>query len=74
MKLPTRRVTLWLALLLLVALLLATLIWLAGRYEADQLQFRAERDAQDAASDVRAGLTRNIQSLQALRCYATDEK
>ena len=67
MRLPTRRMALWLALLLLVAALLATLIWLAGRYEADQLQFRTERDAQDAASDVRAGLTRNIQSLQALR-------
>jgi two-component system, LuxR family, sensor histidine kinase DctS len=67
MKLPTRRMALWLALLLLVAGLLATLIWLAGRYETDQLQFRTERDAQDAASDVRAGLTRNIQSLQALR-------
>jgi two-component system, LuxR family, sensor histidine kinase DctS len=63
----TRRIALWLALLLLVAGLLATLIWLAGRYEADQQQARADRDAQDAASDVRAGFTRNIQSLQALR-------
>jgi two-component system, LuxR family, sensor histidine kinase DctS len=71
MKLPTRRMALWLALLLLVAGLLATLIWLAGRYETDQLQFRTERDAQDAASDVRAGLTRNIQSLQALRTNRT---
>ncbi len=67
MKLPTRRVLLWLALLLLVASLMTTLIWLAGRYEADQLQYQAERDAQEAVSDVRAGLTRNIQSLQALR-------
>lgn len=58
---------LWFALLLLVAGLLATLIWLAGRYEADQVQSRADRDAQDAASDVRAGLTRNVQSLAALR-------
>jgi two-component system, LuxR family, sensor histidine kinase DctS len=65
--LPTRRMALWLALLLLVAGLLVTLIWLAGRYEADQVQSRADRDAQDAASDVRAGLTRNMQSLQALR-------
>lgn len=62
-----RRIALWLALLLLVAGLLATLIWLAGRYEADQVQARAERDAQDAASDIRAGFTRNLQSLQALR-------
>jgi two-component system, LuxR family, sensor histidine kinase DctS len=66
-RLLTRRMALWLALLLLVIGLLATLIWLAGRYEADQQQARADRDAQDAASDVRAGFTRNIQSLQALR-------
>jgi two-component system, LuxR family, sensor histidine kinase DctS len=64
---PTRRMALWLALLLLVAGLLITLIWLAGRYEADQIQARVDRDAQDAAGDIRAGLTRNIQSLQALR-------
>ncbi|MBS7808898.1 PAS domain S-box protein [Variovorax sp. PCZ-1] len=64
---PTRRMALWLALLLLVAGLLVTLIWLAGRYEADQNQARVDRDAQDAASDIRAGLTRNVQSLQALR-------
>jgi two-component system, LuxR family, sensor histidine kinase DctS len=67
MKLPARRTALWLVLLLLVVSLLATLIWLAGRYEAEQLQGRVDRDAQDAASDIRAGLTRNIQSLQALR-------
>ncbi len=58
---------LWLALLLLVASLLATLIWLAGRFEANQIQARVERDAQDAASDIRAGLLRNIQSLQVVR-------
>jgi two-component system, LuxR family, sensor histidine kinase DctS len=67
---PTRRMALWLALLLLVAGLLATLIWLAGRYEADQVQARVDRDAQDSASDIRAGLTRNVQSLQALRTKA----
>ncbi|MFM7332463.1 MAG: PAS domain S-box protein, partial [Brachymonas sp.] len=70
MKLLTRRRALWLALLLLVTGLLATLVWLAGRYEADQVQYRAERDAQNVASDIRAGLTRNIQSLQALRTTA----
>ncbi len=62
-----RRIALWLALLLLVAGLLVTLIWLAGRYEADQIQARIDRDAQDAASDVRSSLTRNIQNVQALR-------
>jgi two-component system, LuxR family, sensor histidine kinase DctS len=69
-RLLTRRMALWLALLLLVGGLLATLIWLAGRYEANQQQSRVERDAQDAGSDIRASLTRNIQSLQALRMQA----
>ena len=64
---PTGRMALWSALLFLVAGLLVTLIWLAGRYESDQVQARVDRDAQDAASDVRFGLTRNVQSLQALR-------
>jgi two-component system, LuxR family, sensor histidine kinase DctS len=71
MRLLSRRTALWLALLLLVVSLLATLIWLAGRYEAEQSQGRIDRDAQDAASDIRAGLTRNIQSLQALRTSPT---
>ena len=62
-----RRHALWLALVSLVLALLVTLIWLAGRYEAEQMVTNAEREASDAASDVRAGLTRNVQSLQALR-------
>jgi two-component system, LuxR family, sensor histidine kinase DctS len=69
--LPSRRKALWLVLLLLVVSLLATLIWLAGRYEAEQLQGRIDREAADAASDLRAGLTRNVQSLQALRTTTT---
>jgi two-component system, LuxR family, sensor histidine kinase DctS len=68
--LPTRRVALWLALLLLIVGLLAVLIFLAGRYEADVVQARADRDAQDAVSDVRSGLSRNVQSLSALRTNA----
>jgi two-component system, LuxR family, sensor histidine kinase DctS len=63
---PTRRLALWSALVVLVAGLLVILIWLAGRYEASQVQSRLERDATDAVSDVRAALTRNIQNLQAL--------
>jgi two-component system sensor histidine kinase DctS len=62
-----RRQVLWAALLLLVLALLATLVWLAGRYEASQVQSRLERDAADAVSDVRSALTRNVQSLQALQ-------
>ena len=53
-------------LIMLVAALLLTLVWLAGRYEASQVQGRLERDTTDAVSDLRAGLTRNVQSLQAL--------
>ncbi len=62
-----RRSLLWTALLGLVLALLATLVWLAGRYEVSQVQERLERDAAGATSDVRAALTRNVQSLQALQ-------
>ncbi|WBY00128.1 PAS domain S-box protein [Ramlibacter tataouinensis] len=58
---------LWVLLVALVAILLSTLVWLAGRYEASQLQSRLERDAAEAVSDLRSGLTRNVQSLQALQ-------
>ena len=61
-----RRWSLWTALVVLVAAMLSTLVWLAGRYEASQVQSRLERDTADAASDIRAALTRNLQSLQAL--------
>ncbi len=58
---------LWALLVALVAILLSTLVWLAGRYEDSQLQSSLERDAAEAASDLRSGLTRNVQSLQALQ-------
>ncbi len=61
-----RRWSLWTLLVGLVATLLVTLVWLAGRYEAEQLQAKIERDAAEAVSDVRLGFTRNVQSLQAL--------
>ncbi|EER60784.1 PAS/PAC sensor signal transduction histidine kinase [Acidovorax delafieldii 2AN] len=53
--------------MVLVASMLVTLVWLAGRYEASQVQSRLERDTADAVSDVRSALTRNVQSLQALQ-------
>lgn len=62
-----RRRVLWSALTALVVALLITLVWLAGRYEASQVQSRLERDAADAVGDIRARLTRNLQSLQALQ-------
>ncbi|MGZ5181023.1 MAG: two-component system sensor histidine kinase NtrB [Ramlibacter sp.] len=62
-----QRWLLWGSLSALVATLLVTLIWLAGRYEASQVQSRLERDAAEALSDIRSALTRNVQSLQALQ-------
>ncbi len=61
-----RRWVLWGALVALVAALLVTLVWLAGSYEAGRLQDRIARDAVDIGADIRGGLTRNVQSLQAL--------
>ncbi|RCW71301.1 two-component system sensor histidine kinase NtrB [Pseudorhodoferax soli] len=65
-----RRWSLWSLLILLVVGLLGTLVWLAGRYEATQVQGKVERDTADAVADVRAALIRNVQSLQAL--HASD--
>jgi two-component system sensor histidine kinase DctS len=60
------RWALWAWLMLLVVSVLVTLVWLAGRYEASQVQSRLETDTAEAANDIRAGLARNVQSLQAL--------
>ncbi|MEH3086396.1 MAG: PAS domain S-box protein [Xylophilus ampelinus] len=67
--LPTawRRGVLWLALLVLVVVMLGTLVWLAGRYEASEVQSKLERDAADTVADLRAGLGRNLQSLRILQ-------
>jgi two-component system sensor histidine kinase DctS len=54
-------------LVLLVVAMLVMLVWLAGLYEAAQVQDRLERDAEQAVGDVRSALTRNVQSLQALQ-------
>jgi two-component system, LuxR family, sensor histidine kinase DctS len=64
---PTRRRVLWVLLVTLVVALLVLLVWLAGRYEASQVQVRLERDATEAASDIRLALTRNVQNLQVLQ-------
>ena len=61
------RLSLWTLLVVLVAGMLAALVWLAARYENSQEQTRLERNAADAANDVRSGLTRNVQTLQALQ-------
>ena len=63
----TRRWALWSLLVALIVALLAMLMWLAGRYEAGQVQSLLERDAAEAVSDIRAGLLRNVQSFEALQ-------
>ncbi|WPB57126.1 two-component system sensor histidine kinase NtrB [Xylophilus sp. GOD-11R] len=62
-----RRWSLWPLLIGLVTVMLVTLVWLAGRYEASQVQSRIERDVGDAIADIRSGLARDLQSLQALQ-------
>ena len=63
------RLSLWLLLITLVLAMLATLVWLAGRYEASQVQAELERDTLDAISDLRTGLARDVQALQGLNAY-----
>ena len=65
-----KRSVLWGLLLALVLSLLMTLVWLAGRYEISEIENRLERDSADAVLDIRGGLTRNIQSFQALQALS----
>jgi two-component system sensor histidine kinase DctS len=60
------RRSLWSALIALVMAVLVTLVWLAGRYEASQLQAELERDTASAVSDLRTQLSRHVQALQGL--------
>jgi two-component system sensor histidine kinase DctS len=62
-----RRWSLWVLLGVLVVGMLATLVYLAARYEASVAQANVERDVADALSDIRSALTRNVQELQALQ-------
>jgi C4-dicarboxylate-specific signal transduction histidine kinase len=61
-----RRTWLWLLLLLLIAMLLGSLIWLVGRYEQSRFEDQLELTATDLASDIRAKLARNAQRLHVL--------
>ena len=70
MKRPPRRWLLWGALLLLVVLLLGVLVFLAAEYEESRDQEALERDAAALAGDIRSGLVRNVQTLQALHSVA----
>ena len=58
---------LWAALIALVLAVLVTLVWLAGRYEASQVQAELEQDTANAVGDLRSSLTRQVQALQALQ-------
>jgi two-component system sensor histidine kinase DctS len=69
-----RRWTLWGVLVLLVVAMLSLLVWLAGMYEAAQVQSRVERDASEAVSDLRSAFMHNVQSLQALHYNAPSPK
>lgn len=62
-----RRWSLWTLLVGLVGAMLITLVWLAGRYEASQVQSKLERDTADAVADIRTAFSHNLQSLQALQ-------
>ncbi len=62
-----RRWSLWSLLIALVVGLLVTLVWLAGRYEATQVQSKVEQNTADAVADIRTALQRNVRSLQALQ-------
>ncbi len=68
------RLALWLALIGLVLALLATLVWLAGRYEASQVQAELERDTLDAVSDLRTELARDAQALQGVQATSLGER
>ncbi len=67
-----RRWSLWTLLVVLVASMLVTLVWLAGRYEASQVQTRVERDAADAVADIRIAFAHNVQSMQSLQMGEPD--
>lgn len=67
-----RRWSLWTLLVILVVSMLITMVWLAGRYEASQVQDKLERDTASAVLEIRSSLGRNLQDLQALNAGALD--
>ncbi|WP_370627609.1 nitrogen regulation protein NR(II) [Comamonas sp. Y33R10-2] len=69
-----KRWSLWTLLVALVVSMLVTMVWLAGRYEASQVQEKLERDTANAVGDVRTALGRNLQDLLALNVYSDNHE
>lgn len=69
-RMAWKRWSLWTLLVALVVSMLVTMVWLAGRYEASQVQEKLERDTANAVGDIRAALGRNLQDLLALNVYS----
>ena len=57
--------------MLLVVGMLIMMVWLAGRYEATQVQDKLDRDAAQAVVEIRSSLNRNLQDLQAVNALNT---
>lgn len=65
----------WTLLVVLVVAMLIIMVWLAGRYEASQVQDKLDRDTAQAVVEIRAGLNRNLQDMQAVNAlHATPEE
>ena len=65
-RIQWRRWWLWSSLLFLLAALLATAMVLARGYQESQAREQLERETAQLVSDIRTGLNRNVQTLQAL--------
>lgn len=70
MAMRAPRWPLWGVLLLLLGALLVVLVFLAGEYEEGRDQAALDQDALNITGDVRSGLLRNVQTLQALHAFS----
>ncbi|MCA0325949.1 MAG: PAS domain S-box protein [Proteobacteria bacterium] len=61
-----RRWRLWAMLVLLLAVMLSTLVWLARGYEIDAVQRALDRENAEATQILRQALSRNLQDLHSL--------
>ena len=66
----SHRWPLWGALLLLVAALLAVLVFLAAEYEVGRDQAALDQDATTVVGEIRSALLRNVQTLQSLNAFS----